>query len=278
MQANLNQGIVRVLSGRLINGAYLCVVDFTKLFFPDYQRGAITKHVQSIADNWKPAYARPVLVSRREGRLNAFDGRQTSTAAIKRGITQGLAFVWTGWTYEMEAAAFYVFNDVPKQMNGWKKFMAALKGGNATNQLILDTIHNAGLTTPFHPEVVHVNAADVTKSNVVNDVMKKGGLPLLKLFVKVMKGWKIEGVLPDTAKRTDFGRGLREFLFHNQHDAANVVRRLKLVTPDQIRQLANTMPSRGRIDSNQIRQALESATGMGNVLAFPARRGRGRVA
>jgi len=256
-------GIIRVLSGRLANGAYFAEVDYTSLIYPDYQRGIIKSHVHSIANNWNWQYARPLLISKRSNKLNVIDGRQTATAAIIAGHTTGLAFVWTDWTYEMEAKAFYVFNQVPKKMNGWKNFHAALKAGNATNQLILDTLHNNGLTTPYHPQVAHPNLADINKANVPQEVMRKGGLPLLKLFAKVMKGWKTNGVLPDTAKRTDFGRGLLRFLHEHQDDANNIVRMLKVVTPDQVRQIANQTPSKGRIDATQIRLALEFLTGFG---------------
>lgn len=265
MRTNNNIGILELHTGRLVNGARLATVDFTKLFFPDYQRDAISHHVKSIGANWNPSYARPLLINLRDRKLNTFDGRQTSTAAISIGITKGLAFVWDGWTYQQEAAAFFVFNDVPKQMNGWKKFDAARKAGNATNELILTTLHGLGLTTPFHPQVAHVGLADITSSRVVLEVMKKGGLPLLTAFGKTMKGWKANGVLPETAKAIDFGRGLRDFLFSNNN--VETLRVLKIITPDQIRQVANGLPSIGRIDFSQIRQAMETLARTGRLAA-----------
>jgi hypothetical protein len=259
-------GVQQVLTGKLINGAYLAYVTPAAIAYPNYQRDEIKPHTKAIAKAWDFEFARPLLLSKREGRLNGFDGRQTATAAIiNGGVTKLLAFIWENWTYEREAQAFFVLNQVPKKMEGWKKFDADKKAGNSTNQLILNTLHNTGLTTPFHPQVAHPGLADIDKSNVVLDVVKKGGLPLLVSFAKAIKGWKVEGVVPDTAKRTDFGRALRDLLFAHQDDTAHVLRALKIVTPDQIRQLANTMESKGRIDATQIRLALEQVTGFAGV-------------
>jgi hypothetical protein len=261
----IGNGIIALHTGRLSNGAFLATVDLTRLAFPDYQRGAIKKHVAKIADNWDNEFARPLLISLRDRQLNTFDGRQTSAAALEDGQTTLLAFIWDDWTYEREALAFFVFNDVPKRMNGWKKFSADMKAGNAANVLILETLHDAGLTTPFHPGVTIAKNADVPKSSTVQDVMRKGGLPLLRLFAKVMKNWKFQGVISETAKASDFGRALKDFLFKNQSNARAIVQALRVITPEQVLQLAKTKKSKGRIDNAQIRQAFETLTGLNGL-------------
>jgi hypothetical protein len=256
-------GVVRVLTGRLQNGSYLVEVDVNRLYFPDYQRQAIRPHVKRIAEAWDNEFARPLLVSLRDGHLNVFDGRQTSAAAAAKANPNRtlLAFVWTDWTYEREAKAFNVHNTVPKGMDGWKKYVSDMLAGNQSKQLALDLLHNMGLTTPIYPGIAQTKNADITKPNVIISVMEEGGLPLLRLFAKVLKNWKRGGVLPDTAKRTDFGRGLLAFLKSNRQNEARLLNTLKVLTPDQVRELSRTMPSKGRIDSNQIRQALEQLAG-----------------
>lgn len=256
MRVQPNIGILQVLTPRLVNRSFLAIVDFTKLYFPDYQRFAITKHVDRIAAAWNPAFARPLIVSKRDRHLNTVDGRQTSAAALQTGVTEGLAFIWDDWTYEQEAKAFFVFNDVPKQMNGWKKFDADRKAGNAANETILRTLHNLGLTTPLHNHVLHAGLADVTSSRVIQEVYRKGGQPLLIAFGRALLGWKREGVMPDTAKAIDFGRGLKDFLAKSTN-LPETLRILRILSPDQIREVANGQVSEGRIDATQIRLALE---------------------
>lgn len=259
LHRNAKVGVTKVLTRRLLNNSFLCEVDFTQLYFLDYQRDEIKHHTLSISDRWNPSFARPLILSLRDQQLNCVDGRQTSCAARLSGITKGLAFVWTDWTYQTESKAFFVFNDVPKKQNGWKRFNSALIAGNDTNARILEIIHSGGLTSPYHPHVAHGNLADITECGVIQQVYRAGADPLLKKFVQVMKGWKKGGFVPETAKKTDFGRALKMFLM--KHSSPTVIKQLKVVTPDQLRELANTMPSQGRIDATQLRMAMESVTG-----------------
>lgn len=276
----LANGIVKLYSSRLPIGAYLAEVDLTRLYFPDYQREAIKPHVKRIGDAWDKEFARPLLISLRDGHLNVFDGRQTSAAALAKTNPEKTltAFVWDRWTYEREARAFFIFNTVPKGMAGWKNFIADMKAGNQANMLILETLHSIGLTTPIHPAVQYANAADVPQSNVILGVMKKGGLPLVRLFAKVMKNWKVGGVLPETAKRSQFGRGLRDFLSQNQNQERQVLNVLGVLTPDQVMQLSTRMPNKGRIEATQVRQALEQLGGQHGILTIPVGRAGRRAA
>lgn len=269
VRVSAKAGVSKVLTRRLVNNSYLTMIDFTKLFHLDYQRAEIKSHTKSINENWDWDFARPLLVSLRDGQLNCVDGRQTASAAMLGGRTSGLAFVWDSWSYEREAKAFFVFNDVPKKQNGWKRFHSHLLAGNATNSRILEIIHDGGCTSPYHPHVANTALADVTKCGVVQQVYRAGGDPLLKSFIKVMKGWKKSGFLSETAKTSVYGRGLMEFL-QQQKASPALFKALRVVTPDQIRELAKTMPSKGRIEATQVKRALCSLTGFGAKLKVAA--------
>ncbi len=274
MKTNSKVGIVKVHTAKkLRNGSHLAEVDLTKLHFADYQRDAIPAHVRQINEAWDDEFARPLIVSVRDGRLWCIDGRQTATAALGSAkkssgdfkcISTTLdAFVWEGWSYQREALAFYTYNNAPVQQNGWKKFHASMKAGNLVNMEILRILHDIGLTTPYHAAISKNKDADVTHCGVILSVMQKGGYPLVKAWAKAMRGWKKNGVMPETAKSCDFGRALRDFLYlgdgYSQR-STSVFAALKIVTPDQIRQLAKQIDKVDRPDLTQIRRAMEQLT------------------
>jgi hypothetical protein len=254
-----HEGILEVLSPQLDNGSWLCRVSINHLNFPDYQRGEIKHHTRSIANEWRDEFARPLSISLNKRLMNCFDGKQTSTAASYRGIDSLIAFVWVGWSYEQEAKAFYVWNSVPKGMNGWKKFVADMRAGNHKNQLILDCLSEHGLTTPVSSSVAKENHADIPKSGIPLAMMAEGH-EILVFYSQVMRNWKKNGSIPETAKATDFGRGLKTFLVNNFDKRLQILRALKTITPDQIRSHAKDFESSGRIDQSQIRQAFEALT------------------
>jgi hypothetical protein len=254
------KGIVEILSDRLNNGAYLCYVDTRCISFEDYQRPEINAHVRRITNSWDIEFARPLLVSLRNGKLNVFDGRQTSASSLRVGQYIMLALVWDKWAYEREAKAFFVLNDSPKKMEGWKRFKADMDAGNQTNTKILQILHSHGLTTPFHPYVDNKKRADINKPSGVLNIVKAGGLELLKFYAKVMRNWKVNGTISESAKGADFVRAMRDFLLKTMNMQTEVLIALKSITPERIREMSREYPTVGRTGATQIRRAMESVT------------------
>lgn len=263
LKTNKALGILEV-KAELLNGSFLCLVGLDRLHFPDYQRDAIGPHVKRITDGWDDKAANPVKVNIREARLNCFNGRQTSTAMLRRNMTRCDAIVFDGLTYEQEAHYFFVENNVPKKMDGWKKFHADRIGGNAVNQLILNTIHDHDLTVPGDPLVSKPANADVSKIGSILDAFKIGGMEMVdRICMLLDRVYRLPGrgktPVQSAAKRTDFLRGLTLFLKANTElSNRSLVQAIRPYMAEDIRAIANGTPSKGRIDAPQIKRAYET--------------------
>lgn len=264
--ANVKIGIVEV-KAKMACGGWLCTVVVGSLKFPNYQRSEQTKHVDKITGRFDPRKAMPLLLSLRNNNLNCMNGRQTS--AVLRNVKQTTwdAIVYAGMTYADEADMFYDFNDTPKKVSGWHKFNAKSKSKQgAENQAILEVIANHKLTTPLDIDVNKRGNADITSARVLTEAMKLGGLPLVEKLCKVLsKCWKVRGVVSEDAKQIDLLRGLIKYLQHDGIPFASTLAILKEVSATQVRNIANTIKSKGRIDAAQIRTALLQLSGVAVV-------------
>lgn len=250
-----------------ISGAIHCVVDLSKIYFASYQRDAISSHVKKISGNFDPKAANPLKINFRDGKLYCYDGRQTSAALIEKGHNRHDAIVFQGMTELDEARYFYIQNDVPRKMNGWTKFYANMMAGSDTLKEIQKIVHKNNLTLPRDPGVHKVGNADITSPRALLEAFAMqggGGTPLVDRMCRVLdKAWRLSPinknspVIPD-AKKIDMLRGLMRFLDDHQKLPMNtIIMVLKHHTPDVIRGMAKDMPSKGRIDSAQIKQAFE---------------------
>ena len=67
-----------------------------------------------------------------------------------------------------------------------------------------------------------------------------------------------------SAKDVDITRGLIGYLkTASKADVTHAIAVLKDVSPEKIRQIANGIPSKGRIDATQIKQAIEKKVNYG---------------
>ena len=119
-----------------------------------------------------------------------------------------------------------------------------------TETQIFNLINKMRLTTPYD---VHRDIADLPRCGIVMDVFERGREPLLRQWLTVMKNWKVEGVIPETAKSFNFGRALANVLFVQGQE---MVTKLKGIHPDQIRQVARRRTGRQNIDDVQLRGAM----------------------
>jgi hypothetical protein len=257
LSANPKLGIIEV-KAKMACGGWLCSLTVGKVSYPDYQRDEQIGHVDKITGRFDPRKAMPLLVSLRQGKLNCMNGRQT--AAVLRNVEQDTwdAIVYTDLTYEDEADMFFDFNDTPKKVGGWHKFFAKSrsKQGQA-NREILAVVKSHNLTTPLDLDIDKRKNADITSSRVLVEAMKLGGSPLVdKLCTVLAKCWKQNGVVAEDAKQIDLLRGLCKHLQSDGVPFASTVLILKHISARKVREIANTMKSKGRIDASQVRQAL----------------------
>ena len=133
--------------------------------------------------------------------------------------------------------------------------------GNRAKRRTLELIHDAGLTTPLHPDVrKNSQRADFTSCRAVLEIVAAGGFPLLRRVLNVVKAWRIEGEVPADAKKIDLLRGLFQFL--KEHGDSFTDKALcdviKRYPPAELRSKANTQKGKGRIDAGQFKAALKS--------------------
>lgn len=261
------------VEGVTLAGAYNCKIPLDMVHFANYQRNAIKKHVERIAAGWIPLAARPLSISYRERTFWCYDGRQTLNAMMILGKTHADAIVATGLTYQKEAQLFFIQNDVPRKMNGWKKFSSSLEAGNDVNQKLITLANDYNLSTPLTHNVHHAERADITNVGTLTEPNRKGGLPLVeKVFIVLSCAWRTDGKkspVKSGAKGIDLIRGLFMFLHKNQDlQMRTVVDTLRGMEPDYVRSIANRKKSRGRIDATQFRMAFETVlTGGRRLLA-----------
>jgi hypothetical protein len=263
LKANAKAGIVEV-KAKLLSGGWLCTVTIADLKFLNYQREELTSHVDKITGRFDRRKANPLLLSYRNGKLNCMNGRQTS--AVLRNVKEPVwdAVVFNDMTYADEADMFFDFNDTPRKMGGWHKFFAKMRSKlGQSNRHILAIIHANRLTTPLDMDVNKQGNADVTSARIVSEAYNLGGEVLLDRLCQVLaKCWKSGGVVSEDAKQLDLLRGLVKFLHNDNVPFHTTVCVLKTMTATHVREIANRMSSKGRIDAAQIRQALQSIMGV----------------
>lgn len=252
------------------NGGYFCKVPFSKIKFADYQRKITRSHAEKIRSKFDIRACQPLSLSYRDGELWCYDGRHRMKAMMDEGYSSHRAIVITGLTYEDEAKLFYFLNDMPKKMASWTKFEAQLKAGYDANKQILDTIHANGLTTPLHETIDKPDRADITSCSAVKEAFDSGGLPGLNTVCRVLnEAWRMpptthkgkrvsKGGVDPIAKRIDILRGLISFLKDYPELPENtivMVLQSPAFQPENIQAIAKRKKSKGRIDSNQYKQA-----------------------
>lgn len=251
--------VVQVLAQTYPN-VFLVRIRLNTLLFEDYQRDALAKHKikQVFRQDWMP----PIVCNLRDGQIYCIDGRQRSSHLEKLGITECYAYLHVGLTYQEEAKLFFELNDIPAKMAGWKKFYSALRAGNQTNRLILDTIHKHNLTVPGDPQVAKAAHADVKNVAVMLQAWTVGGIPLVNTVCHVLSNaFRVSknGPVQEAAKQYDFCRGMIQFLHETDVDLKIFCIIMRRMTPEGIREIAKKIPSKGRIDAAQIKAAFGQA-------------------
>lgn len=251
MRTSKRLGIKEVITGRLDNGAYLCKVNLPVIMANGFDQSLIDQFwLNKVKSNFDREFVDTPKIVRYTDRLSIFDGRMSAQLLADKGITECEAFVWENWDENREATAYYISKQFKRKLAGWNRFDKAVKAGMPTENQIFNLINKMRLTTPYN---VHREIADLPRCGIVMDVFERGREPLLKQWLTVMKNWKIDGVIPETAKSFNFGRALAQALFVQEQE---LVDKLKYIHPDEIRQDARKRTGRQNIDEEQFRKAM----------------------
>lgn len=262
---------VRRVKAKLENGSHLALVDLTQIHYADYQREVVRSHVAKIGERFDLSAVQPISLSYRNGKLWCYDGQHRAHVLLERGIAAFDATILRA-SYEREAFLFYTANDTPKKMASWKKFDADIKAGNRAKRRALEVIHNAGLTTPLHPDVKkYSRRADFTSCRALQEIIGSGGFALLQRVLKIVKAWRIAGEVPADAKKIDLLRGLAQFIkeYGDSFTDKVLCDVIKRYPPNELRAKANSEKSLGRIDATQFKKALAGIFGVAVPLTSP---------
>lgn len=198
--------------------------------------------------------------------LTTIDGQHTVQVRFLKGdhialcnIHFGLTYNdTTGITYQQAAEAFLTLNK-NRRVNVWSAFNAGLEAGILMYEQIKEVCDQMGYTLPCHTE-----DSDLRNETVLTDLFVKrdrGGLPMLKRFLTIIKPWRHQGRLVKAAQGNAFQRGLSDFLV--KHGArltdADIIKVFKQYDPCQLQTDAKNLTPRGNrgVDKKQICYALE---------------------
>ena len=139
------------------------------------QEGVNAARAAKIAEEWNPAAAGTLAVSRRhDGSLVCIDGAHRSAAARSLGIPELPALVYSGLTLAQEAALFVELNTF-KQPSMLSRMMAARVSGDPAATAILDTVETHGWKIDYNSEAGHFAAVQAAERIYRNGC---GALPL----------------------------------------------------------------------------------------------------
>ena len=248
--------------GKDFNLAF-CKVDLKKVHYKTpYQRRRELPHIAKILNSFDIRAALPLFLSFRNSKLNCYNGNQTAGALQAAGYEEHIAIVTFDASLKEENKLFYYLNSMPKKVDGWKKFRAALKADEGNFRRLIHVVKCYGLTTPLD---VGMNKADIQAASILPFAYNMGGEEMVhKLCAIIVKCWRNpkSKVVQAASKRTDILRGLIMFMAEYDIPEKVICKYLNGISADELRGLANRQKSKGRIDASQFVGALKEICGI----------------
>jgi hypothetical protein len=262
-------------NGKVVS--YFGKVNLVSIGSASYQRMEIPPHIKKIADNFEYRLCTDLILSYRPFHDIdnwIIDGQQRSGGARLAGMTFLYGTLFVGLTYMEEANLFYHFNNTPKKMASWVKFLAAMEGGMKSHKEMLDLAHRMKLTTPTSPGVRKNSDADIRSPHTLLHACSVGGLKMLKSVLEIMRSWKVEGRMPKEANNAEIIRGLCSFLnvhFYGEQSLpwATIMMVLRKTSPLELLALAKKEVTKGRPDARQVSDALSQMFGRPKGIISP---------
>lgn len=223
-----NPGVLQKLSTALLHSGL------------PYQRPVRTSHVDKLVRHWNPTYLTPIEVSYRDGKYNVVNGQHRLSAIEKMTGGKDVAvqcLVYTGLTYEQEAAMYYLLD----KTSGHLKLANAIKAlleSNTDPELIdiKQRIERAGFTWALDkPSGVTYEIKPVRA--IINAYQKLGGQTFSRMLGLMAGTW--HGTQNSLKSGMISGMALFLKAHENELEDHEFVRRLAEVDPVEIIQLAH---------------------------------------
>ena len=205
-----------------------------------YQRPVRQAHVNRLIRKWDPKYLTPIEVSYRDGKYNVVNGQHRLAAMRKMNGGEDLVarcLVYTGMTYEQEAAMYYLLDKTSGHLKLANAIKAILESG--TDPEITDIrqrIERAGFTWALDkPTGV---AYEIKPVRAVISAYQKLGGPGFSRMLGLMAGtW--HGT--QTSLKSAMISGMTLFLKAHENELTDheFIRRLSETDPAEIAQLAH---------------------------------------
>lgn len=205
-----------------------------------YQRPVRQAHVNRLIRKWDPKYLTPIEVSYRDGKYNIVNGQHRLAAMRKMNGGEDLVarcLVYTGMTYEQEAAMYYLLDKTSGHLKLANAIKALLESG--TDPEIIDIrqrIERAGFTWALDkPTGV---AYEIKPVRAVISAYQKLGGPGFSRMLGLMAGtW--HGT--QTSLKSDMISGMTLFLKTHENELTDheFIRRLSETDPAEIAQLTH---------------------------------------
>lgn len=260
MRASKKLGILEVLTDRLETGAFLCRVNLQAITASGFDQTNVNLDwLNKIKNHYDRQFVDVLKIVRYDEKLSVFDGRLSVQLLLDQGINEAEAFVWDKWDKKREVLAHYVSKQFKRKMSGWNRFDMAVQAGMPVENKIMALVNKMRLTTPYDADK---SIVDLPRCGILMGVYELGQETLLKQWLKVMQNWKVNGIIPDTAKSFAFGRALAKAL-NVQGD--ELVDRLKYIQPDALKQRARQRAGRYTVTVEQLRSAMVMMAFWGNA-------------
>lgn len=214
-----------------------------------YQRPVRPAHVRQLIRKWDHNYLTPIEVSFRDGKYNVVNGQHRIEAMKKMNHGEDLVvqcLVYTGLTYEQEAAMYYLLDKTSGHLKLANAIKALLESGTDPELIdIKQRIERAGFTWALDKPT---NAAyEIKPTRAVISAYKLLGAPAFSRMLGLLGGaW--HGVQPSLSGGMIAGMALFLKLHEQELDDYEFIRRLSEVDPVEIIQLAH-------VDSPNVRYA-----------------------
>lgn len=205
-----------------------------------YQRPVRQRHVNKLVREWNPTYLTPIEVSLRDGKYNVVNG-QHRVAAIRRIMggkdTLVNCLVYTGMTYEQEAAMYYLLDKTTGHLKLANAVKALLESGTDPELIdIKQRIERAGFTWALDkPSGVTYEIKPVRE--IISAYQKLGGRTFSRMLGLMAGTW--HGTQNSLKSGMISGMALFLKTHENELEDHEFIRRLSEIDPVEIIQLAH---------------------------------------
>lgn len=205
-----------------------------------YQRPVRPSHVRQLIRKWDHNYLTPIEVSYRDGKYNVVNGQHRIEAMKKMNRGEDLVvqcLVYTGLTYEQEAAMYYLLDKTSGHLKLANAIKALLESGTDPELIdIKQRIERAGFTWALDkPTGVTYEIRPVRE--IISAYQKLGGRTFSRMLGLMSGTW--HGTQNSLKSGMISGMALFLKTHENELEDHEYIRRLSEVDPVEIIQLAH---------------------------------------